>query len=185
VPQATWIPAAIVLIGALIAAVTDVWKYRVYNALTLPLMATGLLYHTITGGLPGLGDSALGLLIGFGSLVVLHLLGGVGAGDVKLMAGVGAWLGMKLTFYVFIASSLAAGVYAVALVVLTGRVGETLVNFQILMHRLASIGRFLGADNRLEHEVLSADRRRRLIPFGAMVAIGIICTFLYIVLNPE
>ena len=57
--------------------------------------------------------------------------------------------------------------------------GETLVNLQILWLRLASIGRYLGADDRVETEVLRTDRRRRLIPFAAMVAIGLIATLLW------
>lgn len=170
-------PVAIVLIAAVIAAVTDVWKFRVYNVLTLPLLACGLAYHAYHGEL---GESAMGALLGFGSLVILYISGGVGAGDVKLMAGVGAWLGTQNTFYVFIASSLAAGIYALGLALFHGRLAETLVNLQILLHRLSTIGKHLGADDRVETEVDRADRRRRVIPFGAMVAVGVVTTFLYL-----
>jgi prepilin peptidase CpaA len=170
------VPIAIALTAALIAAITDVWKFKVYNALTLPLLGTGILYHAVYGNL---GDSLLGVLFGFGALVALHVIGGMGAGDVKLMAALGAWLGMPLTFYVFIASSLAAGVYSAGLVVWTGRVGETIVNLHILWLRLASVGRYLGSDDRVESEVRRSDRRHRIIPFGAMVAIGIIATLLW------
>jgi prepilin peptidase CpaA len=166
-------PLAIVLIASLIAAVTDIWKFRVYNLLTFPLLLTGLAYHAWHGEL---GSSLLGALFGFGALIVLHVLGGVGAGDVKLMAGVGAWLGAECTFIVFIASSLAAGVYASALVLLTGQWVETVTNLRILMLRLGNLGRYLGSDERMEIEVNRDDRRRRVIPFGAMVAIGVVAT---------
>ena len=74
----------------------------------------------------------MGILFGFAALIILYLVGGMGAGDVKLMAALGAWLGMPLTFYVFIASSLAAGIYSICyMVVLTGKVGETMVNLHI------------------------------------------------------
>jgi prepilin peptidase CpaA len=86
---------------------------------------------------------------------------------------------MPLTFYVFIASSLAAGIYSLLLVVLTGKVGETVVNLHIVWLRLSSIGRYLAADDRVEKEVLRSDRRRRIIPFAAMVAIGIVATLLW------
>ena len=86
---------------------------------------------------------------------------------------------MPLTFYVFIASSLAAGIYSLLLVVLTGKVGETVVNLHIIWLRLSSIGRYLAADDRVETEVLRTDRRRRIIPFAAMVAIGIVATLLW------
>jgi prepilin peptidase CpaA len=169
-------PVTVALTAALIAAVTDVWKFKVYNALTLPLLVSGLIYHAWYAELSG---SLLGIMFGFAALVVLYIIGGMGAGDVKLMAAVGAWLGMPLTFYVFIASSLAAGVYAIGLVAWTGRVGETVVNLHIFWLRLASVGRYLGADDRVESEVRRSDRRTRIIPFGAMVAIGIIATLLW------
>jgi len=170
------VPIAIALTAALIAAVTDIWKFKVYNMLTLPLLASGILYH---GMRQDLGNSLLGVLFGFGALIALHVIGGMGAGDVKLMAALGAWLGMPLTYYVFIASSLAAGVYAVVLMVVTGKVGETLVNLRVLWLRLGCIGRYLAADDRVESEVHRSDRRRRIIPFGAMVAVGIITTLLW------
>jgi prepilin peptidase CpaA len=170
------VPIMIVLLAAFVAAVTDIWKFKVYNALTVPLLVSGLLYH---GFRDELTDSLVGILFGFAALITLYLVGGMGAGDVKLMAGVGAWLGMPLTFYVFIASSLAAGIYSLLLVVLTGKVGETVVNLHIVWLRLSSIGRYLAADDRVEKEVLRSDRRRRIIPFAAMVAIGIVATLLW------
>jgi prepilin peptidase CpaA len=164
---------AVVLAASAVAAVIDLWKFKVHNALTLPLLASGLLYHGVTGGAAGLAQSALGALCGFGILVVFYVLGGMGAGDVKLLAAVGAWLGVALTFYVFIASALAAGVYAVALIAAQRRFRETWVNLQILWHRVAAIGRHLAADDRVETEVSQADRRRRVIPFATMMALGL------------
>jgi prepilin peptidase CpaA len=176
VPGHPAIPVIIALTAALVAAVTDVWKFKVYNALTLPLLLSGLLYNGLQGALT---YSLLGILFGFAALIALYVIGGMGAGDVKLMTAVGAWLGMPLTFYVFIASSLAAGLYAVLLMVMTRKVGETLFNLRILWLRLGSIGRYLASDDQVEQEVLRSDRRRRIIPFAAMVAIGIITTLLW------
>jgi hypothetical protein len=85
---------------------------------------------------------------------------------------------VEYTLYVLLASSLAAGVYASALVLFGGRLAETVVNLRILIHRLATIGRYLGSDDRMEVEVNRADRRRRVIPFGMMVAIGVVATLL-------
>ena len=170
------VPIVIALAASLIAAITDIWKFKVYNLLTFPLLVGGVVYHAIYADL---GSSLLGVLFGFGSLIALHIVGGMGAGDVKLMAALGAWLGMPLTFYVFIGSSLAAGVYAVVLMVATGKVGETVVNLHVLWMRLKCIGRYLGADDRVEKEVRRDNRRRRIIPFAAMVLVGIIGTLLW------
>jgi prepilin peptidase CpaA len=163
-----------VLIASLIAAVTDVWKFKVHNLLTVPLLLSGLVYHGITSGPVGLAGSALGALFGFAILVVFYILGGMGAGDVKLMAAIGAWLGLPLTLLVFLTSALAAGIYGIVLLLAYGRLRETWVNFKILWHRLAAISRHLGAEDSIEVGVGRDDRRSRLIPFGAMVAVGII-----------
>lgn len=172
-------PLAVVLLGAMAAAVTDVWKFKVYNALTLPLIASGLLYHGVSGGWSGLGNSALGLLVGFGALLIPHVMGGMGAGDVKLMAGIGAWLGMPLTLSVFLASALVAGAYALVLVVLQGRLRETILELHLLWLRLTAVSRALAPDDRVETAVKRTDRRARLVPFAAMIAVGIIATLLF------
>ena len=77
------VPAVVVVVGALIAAFTDIWKYKVHNVLTLPFLASGLAYHGLTHGWPGLAASLAGALFGFGVLFVFYLMGGMGAGDVK------------------------------------------------------------------------------------------------------
>jgi prepilin peptidase CpaA len=170
--QVHLIPASIVLAAAVIAAVLDVWKFKVYNALTVPLLLSGMAYHLITGGMQGLMGSLTGVLAGFAVLFVFYTMGGVGAGDVKLMAAVGAWLCMPLTLYVFAASALASGVYALALTLHSGSVGESWLNLQVVLFRMMALGHHLGSGVRLEDEIKRADRRRRLVPFGAMVAVG-------------
>jgi len=173
------IPASIVLIAALIAAVTDVWKFKVYNALTVPLLLTGLAYHGIVGGMPGFLGSVTGVLFGFGVLIVIYAMGGMGAGDVKLMAAIGAWLGMPLTFFVFLASALASGAYALFLIVWARSLRETWINLQIVMFRIMAFGHHLGSDDRVESEVMRSDRHRRLVPFGAMVAVGLVAIIVW------
>jgi prepilin peptidase CpaA len=167
------VASGVVLIAALAAAITDVWKFKVHNVITLPLLLSGLIYHSVQGGLTGFAESLLGILFGFFILLPFYVMGGMGAGDVKLMAAIGAWLKWKLTFGVFLASSLAGGLYALVLVLLYGKLGETWVNLQILWHRVVTISRHVGADDGIETEAKRMDRRR-LIPFAAMVACGII-----------
>ncbi len=172
------VPTAVALVAALVAAVTDLTRFKVYNLLTLPLMAGGLIYHGTTGGPGALALSAGGMLLGAGVLLVFYVMGGMGAGDVKLMAGLGAWLGAKAVFYVFLASALAAGVYALVLMLACGGAREMLVNLQILWHRLGVMARHLGSEDQVEREVSRADRRRRIIPFAAMIAVGVIALVL-------
>ncbi len=170
------VPIILVLAAALIAAVTDVWKFKVYNLLTLPMLASGLLYHGIHGGAPGLAGSIIGASAGFGLMIMLYMIGGMGAGDVKFVTALGAWLGLPLTLYVLIAGCIAAGAYAAVLLVTAASLRETWLNVQILWLRLACLGRHLGREDRVEAEVKRDDRRRRLIPFSAMIALGLVAT---------
>jgi prepilin peptidase CpaA len=173
------------LTAVAITAVTDVWKFKVYNVLTLPLLCSGLVYHGYVGGSSEFAVSLTGALFGFGILLTFYVMGGMGAGDVKLMAAVGAWLGMPQIFYVFIASSLAAGCYALFLIFTHGRLRETWLNLQILWFRVRAFGRHLGAEDQVEAAVSRADRGSRLIPFAAMIAIGVVATLAWYRLREE
>lgn len=173
------VPSAVVLAAAAAAAITDVWKFRVYNALTLPLLAAGLLYHGVHEGPSGLVLSVIGMFLGFGVLIVFYLLGGYGGGDVKLLAAVGAWLGPEVTLYVFLASSLVAGAYALGLILVYGKAGEIWTRWKVLWYRLVALGRHLGADDGPEIEHSRIDRRRA-VPFAAMMCLGLIATLLYL-----
>jgi prepilin peptidase CpaA len=167
------VPILVVLAASLGLALIDVLRYKIYNVFTYPLLLAGLVYHGAVGGANGLAEALLGSLVGLGVLLPFYLLGGMGGGDVKLMAAFGAWLGLPLTFLVFLASSLAAGVYGLVLVLANRRLGETWANLQIVWFRVRALGRYLVAEERIEAEVQRHDRRRRVIPFAAMVAFGL------------
>ena len=128
----------------------------------------------------GVTGSLLGALVGFGLMIMLYTMGGMGAGDVKFVTALGAWLGLPLTLYVLMAGCIAAGVYAAILLVTASSWRETLLNMQILWLRLACLGRHLGSEDRVEAEVKRPDRRRRLIPFSAMIAVGLVATVFWL-----
>src|SRR5579864_2426128 len=144
VAQVVTVPFTVVSIFVVLSAVTDFWKFKVYNLLTIPLLFSGLIYHGVVGGSDEFTRSLAGALFGLGIMIVPYVMGGMGAGDVKLMTAVGAWLGFSLTYQVFIASSIAAGLYAVVLICMSKKVCDTWVNFQILWHRVTVLGRHLG-----------------------------------------
>ncbi|HEX8202285.1 MAG TPA: A24 family peptidase [Isosphaeraceae bacterium] len=168
----------VVTVVALIAAITDIRSFRVSNFLTLPLLVSGLVYQAGFGPL-GLVESLMGALSSFALFLAFYLLGGMGAGDVKLMAGVGAWLGMPKTFQVILASSILAGVYAIGLILWTGTYLEAWVDLQRLWVRMMLLGQTPRSHDRIEVEVKRADRRRRLIPFAAMVGLGTVATWFW------
>ncbi|QDU99208.1 A24 family peptidase [Lignipirellula cremea] len=91
-----------------VALILDLRTRRLPNWLTVSAFVAGVLFHTVTGGLAGLGISLTGFAVGFGALFVLWCIGGGGGGDVKMMGALGAWLGAPLTVIVFLVSALIA-----------------------------------------------------------------------------
>lgn len=176
----SYTPAIVVLSAAAVATVTDLRSFRIHNLLTLPLFGAGLLFHGLTGGGEGLVNSLFGALFGFAVPFLFFLMGGMGAGDVKLMACVGAWLGMPLTYYVVVASACAGGIYAAVLIVLYQPAGKTWMNLKIIWHRFRAALRHLGSDEDVETQVSRPDRRYRLVPFAAMVTVGLLTTLCWV-----
>ena len=105
----------------LIATITDIRSQRIPNWLTFPLILTGLVAHTIVGGLDGLKLAGGGFALGFIAMAIPYFMGVMGAGDVKLMAGVGAWLGTTTTMTAFIFTCIAGGLYAMGVLLLNRR----------------------------------------------------------------
>lgn len=165
---------ATAVLASLIAAVSDLRAYRIPNRLTIPLLFSGLAYCLLTSGWWGLAASGAGAALGFGTLVGLYLAGGMGAGDVKLMTGLGAWLGPLMISDVLLTSCLVAGVYA--LVLLVGKRlqrGPREDRYWPGWRKCLQPGL---AGGELAELAASPGRRRRLIPFGLVIFVGLLTT---------
>jgi prepilin peptidase CpaA len=99
----------------IVGALYDLRYRRIPNWLTFPAMIAGIAYHTYTGGMSFLLWSLLGMIAGFTVFFVFYVIGGMGAGDVKLMAAIGALLGPKDVLYAAAYTAIAGGIYAVIL----------------------------------------------------------------------
>jgi prepilin peptidase CpaA len=104
----------------LLAAAIDLRSRRLPNWLTLGLILSGLVRASVASGAGGLGHAAAGAFAGAAVPLVLFTLGAIGGGDVKLMAGVGAWVGPA---------------DAIAIFVLQCLIGLVLILCQALMQR--------------------------------------------------
>ncbi len=113
--------AATIAVGAvcLAACVYDVRLRRIPNALTLGAALAGLAFHVLQAGIQGAGASVAGCLVGALLFFPFFALGGLGAGDVKLVAAIGAWLGPAGALWVSLYAAIAGG--AMALVVALAR----------------------------------------------------------------
>lgn len=102
----------------IVASVNDLRFQKIPNLLTYPAMAVALVYHFMINGLDGLLFSAGGLALGIAILIIPYLMGGMGAGDAKLMGAVGAILGARGVFIAFLFTAIIGGVYALIVVLI-------------------------------------------------------------------
>jgi prepilin peptidase CpaA len=85
---------SIIILVALVAAVIDYQTRKIPNLLTIPFMLVGLTVSPIlSGSWMGLLAGFVGIVAGFLLFSIPYMLGTLGAGDVKLMMGIGAWMG--------------------------------------------------------------------------------------------
>ncbi|MEO8483187.1 MAG: prepilin peptidase [Acidobacteriota bacterium] len=153
---------AIVLAGAL----TDIRSYRIPNSLTLAGAALGLMFQAWIGGLPGLGHGAAGWLVGVAMFLPLFLAGGMGAGDIKLLGAVGAWLGPMGAVWCALFSVMAGGILALIVGARHGYLGKAFAN---LWHLIA-FWRPAGSTARPRLTLEHAPGPR--LPYGVAIAVG-------------
>ncbi len=151
---------------ASVGALNDIRTRRIPNWLTYTGLAAALVVRGAVAGWPGLKSGLDGLAVGGGLFLLLFLLGGMGGGDVKLMAAVAAWAGTAQVIAIVIASAIAGGVLAVGHAVLGRRLRLTVFNMMVLIrHHLSS-----GLKPHPLFTVKDANSTR--IPYGLAIALG-------------
>jgi prepilin peptidase CpaA len=147
--------------GALVATVVDIRVRRIPNALTATMAGVGIGFAA--SGVSGisLGASVVGLMLGFALMMPGHALGATGAGDVKLMAAVGAIVGPALVVSAFLFTAVTGGVLALAVAVRRQRLAAT----------LAGTGRLIAAPGEAKQEIRAATGSSRFA-YGPAIAIG-------------
>lgn len=112
----------ILLVSAVtLSVIEDLRRQKIPNLITLPTLVLAIAYHFLSSGLNGLLFSASGLALGLGFFIIPYAMGGMGAGDVKLMGALGAIVGAKGIIITSIMVILAGGVYSLILFALNPR----------------------------------------------------------------
>lgn len=155
------------LVVALAAGVWDLLTRRIPNWITVPGAVLGVAIQSYYGGWHGAVSSLAGALLGFSFFLLLYLAGGMGAGDVKLAAAVGALVGAQSFVWVFIVTGLLGGIAAVVLALVRGRLRQTLERTASLV---ASFGRLRWTEVRNASDLEAKDALR--LPYGAVIAGG-------------
>jgi prepilin peptidase CpaA len=124
----TMVVTSIVLGVGICACAFDIRTRRIPNALTLSAALGGLLFHLTQSGIAGAQLAAGGWVVGLILLLPFFALGGMGGGDVKLVAALGAWLGPSETFWLAMYAFIAGGVLGVYVAISHRYLGRALSN---------------------------------------------------------
>ncbi len=173
-PWVVWAVCWFVSLILIVAAWIDGRKLKVPNWLTFPLILSGWAVSGYFFGWSGLYSSLLGTAVGLGLLLPAYAIGGMGAGDVKLLAGVGAWIGMAHTFWAFVLTVVIGAVLAVAMVAVRGAWGKHIRQFFAILFEILIVR------DPEKLSALAAERKPKmlLLPYGIPIAIGTIVYFL-------
>ena len=155
-----------------LSTITDLHSRRIPNWLVLPFLASGLLVSGVMHGWDGLAQSLLGVLAAGAVMGVFCYLGGMGMGDLKLCAAVGAWIGPSQLFVALVGTGLVGGVMAICWALAGGFLMDTFKGVSDLLFGLRKRGlrphQSLVLDNPLAHSM----------PYAPAIAIGTLCSFL-------
>ncbi len=155
------IPLFVLAAGLVAAVFIDIRSRRIPNWLTALMAVAGLVMAV--GGMSGLTvtQAVLGLAAGLLLMLPGHALGATGAGDVKLMAAIGAIVGPRMVFSAFLATAVAGGVFAVVVAFRRGRLQATLDGTRQLV-----------ASPSAAKETIEAPGRSNRFAYGPAIAVG-------------
>jgi prepilin peptidase CpaA len=191
-------PLAFICLAMILAAVIDGWKLKVPNWLTFPLVLSGWalgLFHNLepmlagwgwsigSTGEGGIGAALAGTFLGFGLLLPIYAIGGMGAGDVKMQMGFGSWIGaffgfgaedgpgaMSIIFYAFCLAVIIGGILAVGMIIVRGNYRQNLLNTKEIVGDLFT-------SSSVEEVANKAGKRKprlHLLPYGIPLCLGFV-----------
>jgi prepilin peptidase CpaA len=157
----------------------DVRTHRIPNVLNLFCALSGIGYQIGVGGLYGLGDGLLGLLLGFGLLIGFYMFAGLGAGDVKALAALGTWLGSWNTFLLFIFMGLSGLPLAIIFLWYRGQLLTMLRKFWAFILNLALLRYSARMRNTAANPVKSSPASDERMPYAVAIALGMVLLCLF------
>lgn len=160
----------ILMITIAVCLFTDLKYRKIFNIVLLPAIVLGIIFNILNAGIWGLFFSVEGFFLGLIFLLLPYLGGGIGAGDVKLLATIGAIKGADFVFLTFIGMGIAGGIIAIALLIYQRRLISTLKNLLtgliILFATKFKVVCFgsKGADN--------------MFPYGVAITLGAVAAYM-------
>jgi prepilin peptidase CpaA len=163
-----WWPTLIVLA---VACFTDLRSHRIPNWLVLPFLLAGIVVSGWLQGWHGLGQSFAGLGLGVLIYGFLFWLGGMGAGDVKLCAAIGAWIGPDQLFIALVLTGMAGGIMVLCWAAFGGFLKELFTGTGDLVFGWKQRGMHR------DPELAITNPLKRKIAYAPAIAIGTLISF--------
>ncbi len=184
-------PLWFVCVAMIAAAVIDGWKLKVPNWLTFPLVLSGWLLGLLhnchllpdSTGSGGIGASLAGTALGFALLFPVYAIGGMGAGDVKMQMGFGAWIGafygfgtektpssLSIIFWAFCLAVIIGGVLALGMILIRGQFRRNWANTREIVGDLFNAGSVGEVSDRAQKR----KPRMHLLPYGIPLCLGFV-----------
>jgi prepilin peptidase CpaA len=166
------LPFVPLLAMLVLAAVEDLRTRRIRNWLTFSLVLTGIAQSLIGHGTVSPGSSFAGCALGFALPLALFAIGAIGGGDVKLLAGVGAWVGAGGVVEVFCAAAVVGMIIVLSQAIAQGRLRVLSRNSAVLAMNIVHIG-----DVGVEHATATGKSCRSVekpLPYAVPVLVAVL-----------
>ncbi len=158
---------AVLLVAA--AVYTDVRWGKIFNRLTMPAIALGLVINSLTGSLDGFVHSVAGIGLGLGLFLMSCLLGRIlGGGDIKLLMAVGALQGPAFLAWTICYAAIIGGVLAVIIAVRHG----------ILLEKIKALfaSCYMRLTFRVPMEMEDNEATQPRLPYAIAISLGTVAT---------
>jgi prepilin peptidase CpaA len=160
---------------SVVMAVGDWRTRRIPNYLTFGGALAGIVFQTVVVGWTGLVQALLGLILGLVLLLLPYILGGMGAGDVKALAALGAWLGPNGCFSVFCYMGVAGGIMSLGVLIWNGTLWTYLRKGWVLLQNL-----ILCRGQKIVLETLTPGPAQTPgLPYGVAISVGMVVYLLW------
>ncbi len=160
-----------------VCAITDVMYGKIFNKITYPAVLLGLIVNAMLG-MKSFQSSVIGMLVAFILFLIVFMIGGLGGGDVKLMAAIGAIKGYPFVMYAAFYSALVGGLMSIAIMIWKGKFLRGMRNiFRVIFSYVFSFI-FPG----MKPLSLSPEESEK-IPFGFAICLGTLWAVLEFMFN--
>ena len=168
----------VLLLILLLSVKSDITYRKIPNKLTFPVMLWGIGSAGLFSGFNGILFSIGGFLVGLAVFFVPFSMGGMGAGDVKLMAAIGSVMGWKLTVYSALLTAITGGIIVIGYTIYKGYFIKMLKNIGTALFKKIFYFAYLVTHNEkimMRFTTLSEEKsnfEKTYIPYGVAIAIG-------------